>query len=102
MQIPFLDCSLIVCSNIPASPRAYASRDRVRTRYDGPITLEVVDDPLPADAWSSTVGAFEQREFVTENAPDFDRIVRNWATTGELHGGVVFTSPPRLHRGSLS
>jgi hypothetical protein len=39
---------------------------------------------------------------VTENAKDFDRIVRNMAAAGEHHTGVVFTSPRRYHRGSAA
>lgn len=41
-----------------------------------------------------------RRTVVTENAKDFDRIVRVWASTGERHAGVIFTSPRRFHRGS--
>lgn len=40
------------------------------------------------------------RALVTENARDFDRIVRAWAVTGEHHAGVIFTSPRRNHRGA--
>lgn len=40
------------------------------------------------------------RTIVTENARDFDRIVRSWGAAGEHHAGVVFTSPRRFHRGS--
>lgn len=40
------------------------------------------------------------RAVVTENARDFDRIVRNWTAAGEHHAGVVFSSPRRFHRGS--
>ena len=40
------------------------------------------------------------RALVTENAQDFDRIVRAWSAAGEHHAGVVFTSPRRYHRGS--
>jgi len=43
----------------------------------------------------------EARALVTENVKDFDRIVRTWATTGEHHSGVIFTSPRRFHRGRL-
>ena len=43
----------------------------------------------------------EARAVVTENVKDFDRIVRTWATTGEHHSGVIFTSPRRFHRGRL-
>lgn len=42
----------------------------------------------------------QQRAIVTENAQDFDRIVRSWAADGEHHAGVVFTSPRRYHRGN--
>jgi len=34
----------------------------------------------------------EERAIGTENAKDFDRIVRSWVATGEHHAGVVFTS----------
>lgn len=44
--------------------------------------------------------AIDGRVVVTENARDFDRIVRTWAATGEHHAGVVFTSPRRYHRGA--
>jgi hypothetical protein len=44
----------------------------------------------------------EGRVVVTENAKDFDRIVRAWAARGEHHSGVVFTSPRRYHRGSAA
>lgn len=43
-----------------------------------------------------------QRALVTENIKDFDRIIRLWASTGEHHPGILFTSPRRFHRGSLS
>lgn len=42
------------------------------------------------------------RAIVTENARDFDRIVRQWSATGQHHAGVVFTSPRRFHRGSAA
>lgn len=42
--------------------------------------------------------AADGRSVVTENAKDFERIVRSWAATGEHHAGVVFTSPRRFHR----
>lgn len=38
------------------------------------------------------------RAVVTENAKDFDRIVRSWSAAGEHHAGVVFTSPRRYRR----
>jgi hypothetical protein len=40
------------------------------------------------------------RAVVTENAKDFGAILRTWASTGEQHAGVIFTSPRRFHRGS--
>lgn len=44
----------------------------------------------------------DDRAVVTENVKDFDRIVRIWASTGERHGGVIFTSPRRFHRAGAS
>jgi len=44
----------------------------------------------------------DSRAVVTENARDFDRIVRSWVATGEHHAGVVCTSPRRFHRGMAS
>ncbi len=44
----------------------------------------------------------EGRALVTENAKDFDRIVRAIGARGEHHAGVIFTSPRRYHRGSAS
>jgi len=41
----------------------------------------------------------DQQALVSENAKDFDRIVRSSAATGEHHAGVIFTSPRRFHRG---
>jgi len=42
----------------------------------------------------------DDRAVVTENAKDFDRIVRAWSARGDHHVGIVFTSPRRYHRGS--
>ncbi len=61
---------------------------------DDALLASLDDEALPRAA---TIG---QRVIVTENAKDFDRIVRNWASTGEHHAGVIFTSPRRFHRGS--
>lgn len=44
----------------------------------------------------------EEWAIVTEDAKDFGRIVRAWATSSEHHAGVIFTSPRRFHRGSSS
>jgi hypothetical protein len=44
----------------------------------------------------------DDRATVTEDVEDFGRILRTWATSGERHAGVVFTSPRRFHRGSAA
>ena len=44
----------------------------------------------------------DERAIVTEDAKDFGRIVRAWATSSGHHAGVIFTSPRRFHRGSSS
>jgi hypothetical protein len=44
----------------------------------------------------------EGRALVTENAKDFDRIVRTLSAQGQHHAGVIFTSPRRYHRGSAA
>jgi hypothetical protein len=74
-----------------------------RLRSDGHDVLAASDDPVLAslsdeELLRGATGA--GRAVVTENARDFDRIVRDWAATGEHHAGVVFTSPRRYHRGS--
>lgn len=60
---------------------------------DDPVLASLPDEELLRAA--SRAG----RAVVTENARDFDRIIRAWAVTGEHHSGVVFTSPRRYHRG---
>lgn len=74
-----------------------------RLRAAGHDVIAAADDPalasLPDDELlraASRVG----RALVTENAKDFDRIVRAWSSTGEHHAGVIFTSPRRYHRAS--
>jgi hypothetical protein len=42
----------------------------------------------------------DDRALVTEDAKDFDRIVRAWIATDDHHAGVIFTSARRFHRGS--
>lgn len=42
----------------------------------------------------------DDRAIVTEDAKDFDRIVRAWVATDDHHAGVIFTSPRRFHRDS--
>ena len=74
-------------------------------RADGHDVVAASDDPvlaaLPDDELLRRA-ARSGRAVVTENARDFDRIVRAWAVAGEHHAGVVFTSPRRYHRGSSS
>jgi hypothetical protein len=55
-----------------------------------------------ADEELLAVATSEGRALVTENAKDFDRIVRTMSAHGEHHAGVVFTSPRRYHRGSAA
>ncbi|MDQ1360253.1 MAG: hypothetical protein QOJ44_630 [Acidimicrobiaceae bacterium] len=62
---------------------------------DSRLTVLADEDLLGA-------AAVDGRAVVTENAKDFDQIVRSWAATGKHHAGVVFTSPRRFHRGRHS
>ncbi|MHB8246632.1 MAG: DUF5615 family PIN-like protein [Acidimicrobiales bacterium] len=74
-----------------------------RLRADGYDVTAAADDPVLAslpDEELLRAASGSGRVVVTENARDFDRIVRSWAATGEHHAGVVFTSPRRFHRGS--
>ncbi|MHB8341335.1 MAG: DUF5615 family PIN-like protein, partial [Mycobacteriales bacterium] len=76
-----------------------------RLRQDHHDVLAAVDDArlaVMADEDLLRFATADQRAVVTENIKDFERIVRTWATTGEHHAGVVFTSPRRFHRGRLS
>ena len=72
---------------------------------DGQDVVAAASDPtlarLPDDELLQAA-ASESRALVTENARDFDRIVRAWAARGDHHTGVVFTSPRRYHRGSAA
>jgi D-serine deaminase-like pyridoxal phosphate-dependent protein len=76
-----------------------------RLRADGHDVVAASEDPelaaLPDEELLRRASR-SGRAVVTENASDFDRIVRTWAVTGEHHAGVVFTSPRRYHRGSSS
>lgn len=77
----------------------------IRLRSEEHDVLAAADDPrlaVLADDELLRAASAQQRAVVTENAKDFDRIARAWATTGEHHAGVVFTSPRRFHRGRLS
>jgi len=72
-----------------------------RLRADGHDVTAAADDPTLAslpDEELLRVATRQRRALVTENAKDFDRIVRHWSSTGEHHAGVVFTSPRRYRR----
>jgi hypothetical protein len=74
-----------------------------RLRRDGHDVEAAADDQMLAsipDEELLRAATRAGRALVTENARDFDRIIRTWAMTGEHHAGVVFTSPRRYHRGS--
>ncbi|MHB1928778.1 MAG: DUF5615 family PIN-like protein [Acidimicrobiales bacterium] len=76
-----------------------------RLRAAGYDVTEAADDPALAslpDEDLLRAASRSGRVVVTENARDFDRIVRTWVVAGEHHAGVVFTSPRRYHRGSNS
>jgi hypothetical protein len=76
-----------------------------RLRAGGHDVVAASDDPALAGLPDEELLRFASRcaqAVVTENARDFDRIVRAWAVTGEHHAGVVLTSPHRYHRGSSS
>jgi hypothetical protein len=77
-----------------AAERLRASGYDVEAAFDHPELAVLADEELLRRA------SADGRAVVTENAKDFDRIVRSWAATGEHHTGVVFTSPRRFHRGS--
>jgi len=76
-----------------------------RLRDQGHDVVAAADDPVLAaldDEELLRAAARDGRAVVTENARDFDRIVRDWSARGEHHAGAVFTSPRRYHRGSKS
>jgi hypothetical protein len=81
----------------------HSRRAAERLRRAGHDVTAAADDPLLAslpDEELLRAATRQQRAIVTENAQDFDRIVRSWAADGEHHAGVVFTSPRRYHRGN--
>lgn len=81
----------------------HSPRAAERLRSEGRDVTAAADDQLLAaltDEELLRAAARDGRALVTENARDFDRIVRSWAPAGEHHAGVVFTSPRRYHRGS--
>ena len=72
---------------------------------EGHDVVAAATDPALARLQDEDLVAFATREgraLVTENAKDFDRIVRAMSAQGEHHAGVVFTSPRRYHRGSAA
>jgi hypothetical protein len=74
-----------------------------RLRDAGHDVIAAADDPALASLPDEELLRAAHRlgrALVTENAKDFDRIVRAWSSTGEHHAGVVFTSPRRYHRAS--
>ena len=79
-----------------AAERLRAAGHDVTAAADDPVLVSLPDEELLRAA--SRTG----RAVVTENARDFDRIIRAWALTKEHHAGVIFTSPRRYHRGSDS
>jgi Domain of unknown function (DUF5615) len=79
-----------------AAERLRATGQDVQAAADDPELAAVPDEELLRRA------SADGRAVVTENAKDFDRIVRSWVATGEHHAGVIFTSPRRFHRGSTS
>jgi hypothetical protein len=70
--------------------------------YDVVAAADVPDLAALSDEELLRRAGAEERAIVTENAKDFDRIVRSWVATGEHHAGVVFTSPRRFHRGGVA
>jgi len=76
-----------------------------RLRQDGHDVVAAADDPRLAELADEELlrhAAAEGRALVSEDAKDLDRIVRQWAATGEHHAGVVLTSSRRFHRGSTA
>lgn len=74
-------------------------------RDEGQDVVAAATDPALArleDEELLAVATRERRALVTENAKDFDRIVRTMSGRGDHHAGVIFTSPRRYHRGSAA
>jgi predicted nuclease of predicted toxin-antitoxin system len=82
------------------SPRAV---ERLRERGHD-VVAAATDHALSSMADEDLLrhASAEGRAIVTENAKDFGGILRTWATTGEQHAGVIFTSSRRFHRGSAA
>jgi len=76
-----------------------------RLRQAGHDVVAAADDPRLAELGDEELlrhAAAEGRALVSEDAKDLDRIVRQWAATGEHHAGVLLTSSRRFHRGSAA
>jgi uncharacterized protein with PIN domain len=76
-----------------------------RLRLNGHDVVAASDDPLLAELADEELlrhAEAEGRVLVSEDAKDLDRIVRQWAATGEHHAGMVLTSTRRFHRGSAA
>ena len=84
----------------PPFPPGGPTTHGCRVRRGGCSRPPRLGDPVGRGA--ATRASAEERAVVTENAKDFDRIVRSWMATGEHHAGVVFTSPRRFHRGGVA
>ncbi len=81
----------------------HSRRAAQRLRDQGHDVLAASDDPALCGLGDDELlraATGEGRIVVTENARDFDRIVRSWSARGDHHSGVIFTSPRRFHRGS--
>jgi hypothetical protein len=70
--------------------------------HDVVAASDVPELAVLADEELLRFAATDDRALVTENAKDFDRILRAWVAIGRHHAGVIFTSPRRFHRGSSS
>lgn len=79
-----------------AAEQLQAAGHDVIAASDDPTLVSVSDEVL------LRVATDAGRAVVTENARDFNRIIRLWATSGEHHAGVIFHLPRRYHRGSAA
>jgi hypothetical protein len=83
----------------------HSPRAAERLREQGRDVIAAAADPHLSPLADSELLRFARsdgRTLVTENVKDFARIVHAWAAAGEHHAGILFTSPRRLHRGSLA
>jgi hypothetical protein len=66
--------------------------------FDVVAVGQVLDLRGRADDELLGVAASQERAIVTENVRDFAALAERWAGTGNVHQGIVFTSPDRFHR----